>query len=312
MSDAIRGEVVDGGGAPLEPWYHEVHVAPPDTAWPSAPGQAVILLLAGAVLGPGGAGILGAGAMRLLDPALAVALAALGIFVGLALRTETDRREPDTSGVARAAAGIIVALAVAAILFRAPSLLVGLGRFAQVCGIALIVGCAGWLLMDRLDDQGERRVFAIATIFLLGGLADALGTSALLAGLLAGGLLGWATPRNVSMHRVDIAYLQRPLTALLLVIGGAKMTLSPATLALAIGYSGIAALLALAVRRWLPGPAEIRIDHSRLTATLCVIALAIDGMRLFGTTLVPVMSAVALGTMLTELLTVVGRLERPR
>ena len=61
-----------------------------------------------------------------------------------------------------------------------------LSNTAQVLGIALTVATAGWLLLSRTGSDTEQRVFSAATLLLLGGMADYLAVSALMAGLVAG------------------------------------------------------------------------------------------------------------------------------
>src|SRR5205085_1634736 len=72
---------------------------------------------------------------------------------------------------------------------REPSPPHALWLAVQSVGVAMTIAGAGWLLVSRAATVMEQRVFIFATLLLLGGAADYLSLSALLAGLVAG--VGW-------------------------------------------------------------------------------------------------------------------------
>lgn len=87
------------------------------------PGPGLVLLLVGLALGPGGLGVLSGPVISALDPAVSVALAALGVFVGLDIRLRGPRE-----GRLLAAASLEAAttmLVVGAGFFIVSSLIVG-------------------------------------------------------------------------------------------------------------------------------------------------------------------------------------------
>lgn len=92
-------------------------------------------------------------------------------------------------------------------------------------GGALAVGAAfggaGWLLFEHAASPAERGVFVLGTLALIGGAAVYLGWSPLLVGSVAGAVWRWAPGRADEIIRDDLAKLQHPMIALLLLVAGA-------------------------------------------------------------------------------------------
>src|SRR5688500_20041478 len=97
----------------------------------------------------------------------------------------------------------------------------------------------------------ERRVFAIAVLLLIGGVADYLSVSALLLGWIAATAWRLMPAKGLADVRLDAAYIQHPTTALLLITDGASAQVSwQVTLIAAAGCAfALAALLVFRRRR---------------------------------------------------------------
>jgi hypothetical protein len=170
---------------------------------------------------------------------------------------------------------------------------------AHTAGMALAVALAGWLLLRRQIPDTDRRVFTVAMLLLIGGTADYLSMSALLGGLIAGVCghrAGGALPDTLA-H--DLAARRHPLFAILLLVAGARTTLSPEVLALAIGYALLRGAGALAGRAVAPGP--VYAPETRIPAALLAIAFALNALRAAGPDVAPALAVVVIGTLISRL-----------
>jgi hypothetical protein len=174
------------------------------------------LLLMGVVLGPNGLNLLTPSVVLLLDPIVAMALAMVGVFVGL--NVDLDRPRLDAA-IAIAALG-----GAAVIVSREASPIVLLLITLAMAAIALIVAFASWLLVGQTDSEREQQVFVVGALLLVGGAAAYLSLSALFAGLFAGIL--WSAAGDLARARIvkELDYFQHPLIVLLLLVAGASIT----------------------------------------------------------------------------------------
>ena len=332
---------------------------------------ALLFVPIGAALGPSGAGWLGLESLGRLYPAMSVALAALGIFVGLGLSLQ-HRSERRLLAAASLEAFITIACVAGAFVFVLTAwgvrpdvgiwplaLALGLCASATAAGIAatdgpaadhvavriadlddvlpiamggvvlamvaatapldiarlaagnvalgLSVALAGWLLFDRAHGEAERAVFVIGVVALLGGGAAYLGVSPLLAGMVAGLFWKSAPGRADTIIRDDLRRLQHPLVVLLLIFAGASA--QPSTLALWL--LGPYVLIRLAgklaggwlVSRLMPELSPGDIGSHLLAPGVIGLAFALAFHHASGTsTSVAVLTAVAAGTLLSEVL----------
>jgi hypothetical protein len=254
------------------------------------PGSLVILC--GTALGPYGLGLLSAGVLESFDPAMPVAFAALGVFVGIQfnLRVQRDWQALAANSLQAVVTMGIVGAGVASLAqvwaavleppawFNGVVLTIGaadgplpvlLGGVAlaflrealpgaaailalEATGVTLAIAAAGWLLLSRSAEGPERRIFVIALLLLLGGASDYLSLSALTGGLIAGGL--WEAADGSTRKAIwrDLLYVQRPLIVLILVVSGARLEVTP--LVLAIGLP----CLALRLLGSIAGSAAVR------------------------------------------------------
>ena len=264
-----------------------------------SPVPGLFVLLLGVALGPHGLSLLSPTVLSYFDPAVSVALAALGVLVGLGL----DVRGPRQWRLLTAAsfeAGLTMLLVSAGLLLmlslwstsmnlapwlfalllgicasasattatdasdesRAPAAHIGdlddvlpivIGGLAlawmregspegavwlavQGSGVALVIALAAWLLVTQAFSDGEHHVFSLGGLLLLGGAAEYLSLSALLAGFVAGAFWNRVGGPACDHIRRDVHHLQHPLVVLLLVIAGARVGFTPILFGLAVVY----------------------------------------------------------------------------
>jgi hypothetical protein len=304
-----------------------------------------LVILLGTALGPYGLGLLSPGVLELFDPAMPVALTALGVLVGIGfnLRAARDRRALAATSV-RAGVTIAVVAAGAAVLesiWATPvdrsawfngvvvaicaaddplSVLLGgvalaflreaspaaAGMLAlQATGVTLVIAVAGWLLLSRSAPGTEQRIFVIALLLLLGGASEYLSLSALTSGLIAGFFweaVGGSTRMGI---RRDVLYVQRPIMVLVLLVSGARLTLTPLVIILGLPYlvvrlvgtiAGSAAARRLAPTWPAPDPGL------PLSPGIVGLAFAFNAVRAAGPDAAIVISIVVIGVVGSELL----------
>ena len=263
------------------------------------PALGLLVLLLGVALGPHGLSLLTPAVLSYLDPAVSVALAALGVLVGLGLEVRRPQERRLLAG-ASLEAGFTVLLVGAGVLFMlsrwsapadlapwlmalmlgicastsgttvtgasneplAPAARLGdlddvlpivigglalawmregsLGAAAsltvQASVVALVMALAAWLLVMQASSDSERRVFTLGSLLLLGGAAEYLSLSALLAGFVAGAFWNRVGGPACDHIRRDVHHLQHPLVVLLLVVAGARVGFTPIVFGLAVSY----------------------------------------------------------------------------
>jgi hypothetical protein len=221
------------------------------------------LLLLGVALGPNGLDLLTPPVVLLLDPIVAMALAMIGVFVGLNIDLSRPRLD---------AAIAMAALGGAAVIFsREASPLALMLITLAMAGIALIVAFAGWLLVGQTDSEREQQVFVIGALLVIGGAAAYLSLSALFAGLFAGIL--WSAAGDLARARIvkELDYLQHPLVVLLLLVAGASITTYVEAAVLAL----VVLVLHLAARDSVRTSSVIAV----MPLPLVAVALALDVFR---------------------------------
>jgi hypothetical protein len=247
---------------------------------------ALVLVPIGAALGPAGLSWLGADVLVRLYPVIAVALAALGIFVGLGLRLDapserTLLRAASIEAVvttAIVAGGFIVLLAA----WQAP-LDLGIVPFALVLGLAAAASAAG--ATSPADSHGRRIAMRLADLDDV--LPVAAGGLVLAVVAVRGG--PWPDVAQLYLLNVGTA-LGVALAGWLLFereLGAAERGVFVVGVVTLLGglafYLGVSALLAGMVAglcwRELPGHADtmIRDDLRRLQHPLVVVLLVFAG-----------------------------------
>jgi hypothetical protein len=332
---------------------------------------AVIFVPLGFAIGPQAMALLPRTSLSHLDPVITLALAALGIFIGMGL-TARDAAERRLLAAASAESCITIAVVSGATLYLmsawgmrvdmaaslvaavlgvaasvssagAPehagsgthrlatrvadlddglSVLAGaivvaavgasapqdaLRTIGQTMVVGLLGGVAGWLLFERAHSPAERAVFVIGTLALIGGSAQYVHGSPLLAGMLAG--LCWRLlPGHADrIIRNDVSRFQHPLVILLLVTAGAFVEFSALAIWLLVPFVVfrlMGKVLGAYVAARLVSPLRTAdLAAYLLPPGLLGIGLTLNFFQVSSTPLAAaVVSAVALGTLASELL----------
>jgi hypothetical protein len=233
---------------------------------------ATLLLMTGIVLGPQGLAVLTPGIIEVLRPAVAVALAVLGVTIvfGRAAYGGFWRTQLPSS--------LILAGAVALVLLNHDAV-AAMVIAGQAAGIAILLAVAGWMLSSARAGDDERRVFAIAVLLLLGGVADYLSVSALLLGWIAATAWRLMPAKGLADVRLDAAYVQHPTTALLLITAGARAEVSWQTTLMA-GAACASALATLLVIRRQQHVLVGNVNGVPVAPAAFAVALVMDAARL--------------------------------
>ena len=362
--DPIDVQLSRLGAAPTRlvrrrPWYSRFALG-----WAS--GTPLLMLFVGAALGPHGLSLLSPGILSAIDPAVPVALAALGVHLALhvdltPIPSRLRRVAAAVAGVALAAAIVAIGLlrlmttdltaapfhawvvALAAAVCAAMSLptvdsgrtvrdLAGTHRFelmisivigglvlawiregslreatmllGQMAALPIVVGVAAWLLVTPTASETEQRIFTLASLLLLGGLADFLSLSALFSGMMAG-VLWRVVPGAVGEAMLrDIAHLRHPLAAFLMLVVGARMTMSAGLPLLGYPLLVIAGgLAARAMIRGLTGPIAVSASERQSVApAVFPVAFALSTARAAGPQADLLLGVIATGTIVLQVI----------
>jgi hypothetical protein len=343
------------------------------TGWSESSIPLASLLLVGIALGPQGIGVLSPAALSLLDPAIPVALAALGALVGLNLNLRRAGAGPLAGAVIEAAltAGVVgggfyflaphlptptsisfshlaLALALCAgtslgvpgadpnerrplhtrvieldvlgpllsvgvllALLATGGIMEALTIVSQATVIASVLALSGWLLLNASASDTEQRVFAFATMLLLGGAADYLSLSALLVGFVAGTFWRLAGGSAEASLRRDARYVQHSLFVLVLVVAGAhaEVSLISSTLAAVFVFWRTAGKMigGLVAQPVVGATSTMRFALHLLSPGVFGVALALDIVTAVGRDATLLLTIVVLGTIGIELIAALGR-----
>ena len=200
------------------------------TSWSTS----VMVVLLGVGAGPLGLNLLSSSVLLLLDPVIAMALAMLGVFIGLGI---DPRRPRPTSPLVLAMLG---GIAITTLRDASPLALVLMAL--GIAGVAIVVAFAGWLLVGQADSDREQQVFVLGSLLLLGGGAAYASLSAVFAGLLAG--IVWSSGGDLARARIvqHLGYFQHPLLVVMLLVAGASITFSIEVLAVIVVVAALHAV----------------------------------------------------------------------
>jgi hypothetical protein len=122
---------------------------------------------------------------------------------------------------------------------RSPSIGGALWFFALTVIVALLVALAGALLVERSTSGPEHIAFFAGVLLLLGGSAQFLSVSSLLAGMIAG--IAWASGPTGSHEVIRdlLGRIQHPVVVLLLLVAGASISPGAAPAALFAAFVGL-------------------------------------------------------------------------
>jgi hypothetical protein len=169
-------------------------------------------------------------------PSTTVVALSLGVCAAASAAGSAESGRPAESIAARVAdLDDIVPIAASALVAGGVNATSGFGlpvmaAFGLPIAVGLAVAVIGWLLFERADGAGERAVFVLGALAMLGGAAVFLGVSPLLGGLVAGTAWRWLPGRADRIIAEDLRKFHHPLVLLLLIDAGAR--LAPGGLAL--------------------------------------------------------------------------------
>jgi hypothetical protein len=236
--------------------------------------EAVLLLLVGAVLGPDGLGLLSDTVLAIVDPAMPVALVALGMLVGVHSSVQ-DRREKRLFAAAATEAVVTGTLVTAGLLLATPIDGPLPALIALVLGVcAATSAAASWrpaaerVITERIGDLDALLPIAVGAAALAWMRTPSLVDAVLLALQACGVALVIVAAAWLLIGRAASETEQRVFTvALLLLLGGAADYLSLSSL-----LSGLVAGLFL---DRVGGPARDAISRDVLQFERPLVALVL-------------------------------------
>ncbi len=285
-----------GGYDPLDAQLDDAAMAPPRLAgpsrlrrrlagWSASSVPVASLLLVGIALGPRGISLLSPEVLSLLDPAIPVALAALGALVGLSVDVRrTENRRPFAGAVVES--GLTAGIVAGGLAFLAPGVLTATTVPFWVLAAALAL-CAATSLAVPGANPSELHSISLRVVEL-----DVL-VPIVLGGLLLGTLSGGATLGAMSLvGKAAVIALLLAAAGWLLLAGAVSETeqrVFAFTTMLLIGgaadYLSLSALLSglVAGTFWRlaggPGEASLRRDALYIQHSLLVLVLVVAGAR---------------------------------
>ena len=192
------------------------------TSWTTS----ALVILVGMSVGPHGLNLLSPSVLLLLDPVIAMALAMLGVCVGLGIGPRGPRLT--TPAMLAIVAGIAMA-----VLRQSDGVALTLSTLGLAV-VAVVIACAGWLLVGQADSEREQQVFVAGCLLLIGGSATYASMSSVFAGLFAGMMLNAGGRLARARFVQHLEYFQHPLFVVMLLAAGASLTLSREALAVII------------------------------------------------------------------------------
>jgi hypothetical protein len=181
----------------------------------------------------------------------------------------------------------------------------------QAAILALLISATAWLLLADSSPSTEQRVFSIAALLLVGGIADYLSLSALAGGLLAG--LFWGYVGGVARDCIEreVRYLRHPLVVVMLLAAGAQMTISLWILIMSAAYLLLRVagkLLGGWLTRQVPGvPIPDSVGQVLLPPGVFGIAFALDATSMMGPSANTILAATVLGSIGSQVVAALWR-----
>jgi hypothetical protein len=268
----------------------------------------VVALVTLIVVAAGMAALARADSTSLTRPLLVV-IAGAGLCAASSLTLPTGNPlEPRTAAVRLIELEVLVPILLGSGMvawLHAGSPLAAAIAIAQASGLIGTLALAAWLLLTVAANETEERVLTVSALLLVGGVADALATSALFGGVLAGALWRYADGRALESIGRDVQFVQHPLLVGLLLMAGASAELSGPSLAYGALYvvCRVAGRLAgvIAARRIPHGMTATDVSPYVVPPGVFGVALALNAAGVIGADASVLLGAVVLGTVGSEL-----------
>jgi hypothetical protein len=171
--------------------------------------------------------------------------------------------------------------------------------------VICVVATAAWLLLTVAPSETEKRVLTMAALLLVGGVSDALSTSALFVGVVAG--LFWRYLGGNPLETIgrDVHLVQHPVLVLVLLAAGANASFPRATWQFGAAYlvlRVVGRLASGAVATRAPGAAMPgSLGRHLLSPGVFGAAFALNAVGTMGVDASMLLGTVVLGTIGAEL-----------
>lgn len=244
-----------------------------------------------------------------LSRLLLVLISGAGLSAASSLALPTgDPLEPRPAGVRLVEIGVLVPILLGGGMLawiHTGGPLLAAASMAAASGLICALALAAWLLLTVAANETEERVLTVSALLLVGGLSDALSTSALFGGVVAGSLWRFADRRPIESIRRDVRFVERPLVAGLLLTAGASAPLSGTSLlygALYVACRVVGRLAGGLVARWTRGRGmSADLTSHLLPPGVCGVAFALNASVIIGPDASLLLGTVIVGTLGSEL-----------
>ena len=271
-------------------------------------GAAIDAVLTLLIVSAGIAGLALAGSPQLTHPVLIV-IAGAGICAASSLTLPTGNPlEPRTTATRLLELGVLVPILLGGLMLAWIRTGSPVGTFVVIVAASALtctVATAAWLLLTVASSETEKRVLTIAALLLVGGVADALSTSALLVGVVAGLFWRYLGGRPLETIGRDVLFIQHPLLVVVLLAAGANASFPRVSLVLGAAYVALRVLGRLAggiVAKRTSGAAMPRdLSLHLLPPGVFGAAFALNAVGVVGTDASLLLGTVVLGTIGSEL-----------
>jgi hypothetical protein len=253
-----------------------------------------------------------------ISPAMLAVVGGLSAATSLTLPT-ADPLEPRTRATRVLELGVLLPIVgggLALAVIRSSAGVGGLLLLGESCAIVLAAALAAFLLLTQATSETEERVVVVSALLLCGGIAAALGQSALMAGLVAGVFWRLVGRRARDTIARDVLFVQHPLLVLVLLVAGARTVLSPHALALGATYALLRTLAKRLEAAFIDRAVRERDRHELgrhlLRPGIFGVAFALNVVNVAGDGAAPLLATIVVGTVAAEFIALAFRPVRPR
>ncbi|MEO5820588.1 MAG: hypothetical protein ABIT71_08780 [Vicinamibacteraceae bacterium] len=256
-----------------------------------------------------GMGALALAGSLVLTPPYLILIAGSGICAASSLTLPTGNPlEPRTAVTRLVELGVLVPVLLGGLMLawvRTGSAVGTLALIGAACGLVCAVATAAWLLLTVTSSETEKRVLTIAALLLVGGMSDALSTSALFVGVTAG--LFWRSVGGRPLETIgrDVLFIQHPLLVVVLLAAGGNASFSSTSLTFGAAYVVLRVVGRLAggvvARRTRAGAMPRDVGLHLLAPGVFGAAFALNAVGVAGADASMLLGVVVLGTIGSEL-----------
>lgn len=245
-----------------------------------------------------------------LEGSAGVIALALGVCASASAASSVETGDPGAAQVAARVADLddVLPIVLGGTVLALANPAVGMPVQSTVLTVTmgLGIGLGGWLLLERAHHAAERGVFVLGILAMLGGAPAYMGLSPMLAAMTAGIFWVLAPGHCDVVATRELRKVQHPLLVLLLIIAGASLQWSTAGVWLLTPYvifrSAGKILGGWLASRLAPGIAPSDLGSYLLPPGVIGLAFALNLQQVTHGAVGPLVFAVALGAIASELL----------